>query len=252
MVDNQVVYAPTVLFGKFVPTQLFTEPRHQILVNCVGAASRRQKGQLRDSLPKQVARFHLLAGIVTTFANQARTCNVFSSMWRRRAQRKCTLCQTPCEPGGSSPCPLCLLFWHDECSQRLWQANDQNKWRDPLTLFATLGGGGNASTAFGKLPSWFRGILLAGAVGAPTSSAATSASASSSSCSQVRRRTGRDSWSSRAKPSTQHRLYRDTWQPARVVRDMMFHAILNARCQDLRLLPDYLLSLDNAVRPPRF
>ena len=74
VVDSRVVYAPAMMFGKPVPTKLFTAPDHQVLINCVGAASRRQKGHLRDALPDLVQRFFLFAGMSATYANKAGMC----------------------------------------------------------------------------------------------------------------------------------------------------------------------------------
>ena len=74
VVDSRVVYAPAMMFGKPVPTNLFTGPDHQVLINCVGACSRRQKGTLRDALPDLVQRFFLFAGMSATYANKAGMC----------------------------------------------------------------------------------------------------------------------------------------------------------------------------------
>ena len=70
VVDSRVVWAPTVMFGKPVPVELFSPPQHQVLINCVGACSRRQKAELRDQLPDKVQRFFSFVGVCATFANK--------------------------------------------------------------------------------------------------------------------------------------------------------------------------------------
>ena len=71
VVDSRVVYDPSMMFGRPVPSSLFTGPQNEVLINCIGACSRRQRGNLRDELPELVQRFFSFAGISTTYANKA-------------------------------------------------------------------------------------------------------------------------------------------------------------------------------------
>lgn len=71
VVDSRVVYAPATMFGRPVPSHLFTGPQNEVLINCIGACSRKQKGNLRDELPELVQRFFSFAGISATYANKA-------------------------------------------------------------------------------------------------------------------------------------------------------------------------------------
>lgn len=72
--QHKVVYAPSFLFGKPVPTDFFIPPRFEVLVNCLGARSKKEKGALRDSIPDDMIRYVAFVRLAATMANQEGGC----------------------------------------------------------------------------------------------------------------------------------------------------------------------------------
>ena len=59
--QNRVVWSPSTLFGKPIPTQIFGPTGYDILVSAAGAKCLKQKGSGRDIFPPTIVRFvHLI------------------------------------------------------------------------------------------------------------------------------------------------------------------------------------------------
>ena len=66
---NRVVWAPSHLFGKQVPSQHYPLTKYADILHASGAQSRKVKSTLRDSLPEAVTRFMALVRLICSYAN---------------------------------------------------------------------------------------------------------------------------------------------------------------------------------------
>lgn len=72
------------------------------------------------------------------------------------------MCRKGCVAGGPSPCPLCLLFWHQSCSETLMKDLEKRTARIPHldeSLEDLLKVVASATEPVLKLPTWILSVL---------------------------------------------------------------------------------------------